>query len=285
MFSRSQPAAAGYRPGSVIPPRELLALPRTLAEELCRERARPVYVGDQQVMSRLLTRYKFISSSTDTAFAPHIIMDGYWEMWLTRWLARELPEGATALDVGANYGYFSVLMADLVGPAGRLIAVEPHPESARCAAFSLSINGFADRSTVHAAAAGREAGRTTLHVPHHQPSNASLARQTLGDLPCDELPVPMICLDDLGLDRVDLIKIDAESAEYDIFRGLQRTLDAHNPWLILEYHPARPEADRLAQLIRDRYPQPRVLTGDEQLLPFDFDQPLAATEHLLVLRS
>ncbi|MGD9663942.1 MAG: hypothetical protein AB7U34_01845 [Novosphingobium sp.] len=70
-------------PGKLIPPWDLFANPMDEIEAICRQRVAPVYMGDGQVLSRVLARFKFLTSTHDTGFAPHIIMDGYWEMWLT----------------------------------------------------------------------------------------------------------------------------------------------------------------------------------------------------------
>jgi len=56
--------------------------------------------------------------------------DGFWESWVTVAVARHLQAGMCCVDVGANYGYYTLLMASFVGPEGRIIACEPIPSLA-----------------------------------------------------------------------------------------------------------------------------------------------------------
>ena len=51
-------------------------------------------------------------------------------MWLTEAVEAALKPGMVAIDVGANVGYFSMLMAERVGSAGRVQAFEPNPSMA-----------------------------------------------------------------------------------------------------------------------------------------------------------
>src|SRR5437879_13846628 len=61
-------------------------------------------------------------------------------------------EGATVLDVGAHIGLFSVLMARLVGPSGRVISFEPTPLTRRVLDETVRLNGFGDVVEVRAEA-------------------------------------------------------------------------------------------------------------------------------------
>lgn len=58
--------------------------------------------------------------------APHIYF-GYYEEDETRAISQLVRPGMTVLDIGANIGYYTLLMADLVGPLGRVHAFEPNP--------------------------------------------------------------------------------------------------------------------------------------------------------------
>jgi FkbM family methyltransferase len=59
---------------------------------------------------------------------------------VTHLMMRVLKEGDTAVDVGANVGFFTCLMAKLVGPAGEVIAFEPHHDTARRCLANLDLN-------------------------------------------------------------------------------------------------------------------------------------------------
>ena len=107
--------------------RQFASMDRFTLEALCCAQAQPLYLGDNSALCRVLSRYKLLLDTRDLGFAAHVLLDGYWEMWLTIFMCRHIQPGMVAIDVGANFGYYTVLMADLVGPEGHVFAVEPNP--------------------------------------------------------------------------------------------------------------------------------------------------------------
>ena len=65
----------------------------------------------------------------DVGFAQHIIMDGYWEYWVTQFMIEVVKPGFRVVDIGANFGYYTNLLSDLVGPDGCCLAIEPNPNT------------------------------------------------------------------------------------------------------------------------------------------------------------
>src|ERR1700742_339416 len=106
--------------GSLIELHELAAFDRATAEREIRGRARAVYLGADTALAFILGRYKFFVDTQDLGFGSHVLLDGFWEIWLTLFCARNLTNGMTAIDVGAHYGYYSTLFADFIGASGRL---------------------------------------------------------------------------------------------------------------------------------------------------------------------
>src|SRR5207245_9955667 len=94
------------RPASFLPisPQELTTLGRYHLENRCRALANPVYLGDQTALCRILGFYKLYVDTADTGFGSHVLLEGYWEIWLTIFFARHLQPGMTVIDVGANFG-------------------------------------------------------------------------------------------------------------------------------------------------------------------------------------
>jgi predicted O-methyltransferase YrrM len=58
---------------------------------------------------------------------PRLVLDGFWEAWVTLALARYIRPGFYSVAVGANYGYYSMLMAAACGREGYVLASEPNP--------------------------------------------------------------------------------------------------------------------------------------------------------------
>ena len=221
-------------------PTDLATLDRATLEETVRRRTQTTYLGDGIVMARALTRYKMFLHSDDHGFACHLMMDGYWEIWVTQFFARNIEPGMHVVDVGANYGYYTMLFADIVGQSGKVLAVEPNPAAAKLLQQSLQLNGFAGHVQVVEAGLGANIDATSeFFVPAHEPKNAHFS--------CNPSEhgtvhvVPLTTLDALTphLDRVDLIKIDAEGSEEAIIAGMTDLLHRDRPSMVLEFNSRR----------------------------------------------
>lgn len=172
----------------------------------------------------------------DVEIAPHLARSGCWEPWLTAALLRHLRRGMRCVDVGANCGYYALLMADRVGPTGRVLAVEPHPALAALIRRSAEANRFGHLE-VAAVAAGRQGSEATLRVRHADDGRRYLGGSSLyfdASRPADAYAVPVRSLDALlaSWDRVDLVKVDVEGAELDALAGMAQTV-ARSPHLVL----------------------------------------------------
>ncbi len=220
-------------------PSDLAKLDRDALEAAVQQRAQCAYLGHGITLARVLTRYKLLLHTADRGFACHVMMDGYWEIWLTQFFARAIKPGMYVVDVGANYGYYTHLFADIVTSAGHVLAVEPNPAAADLLRQSVLLNGFNAQVRIVETALGATQGDSAqLFVPHGEPKNAHLSTAPFGEGTFHT--VPLTTLDHLvGLDRVDLVKIDAEGAEEDVIAGMRDTLHQHKPALILEFNTGR----------------------------------------------
>jgi FkbM family methyltransferase len=177
----------------------------------------------------------------------------------------------TVIDVGANFGYYSVLLGDLIESTGRLIAVEPNPHVADKLRRTLSINGFEGRSTVLEVALGNSAaGEVSFFIPRGEPLNARVVPRGSKGEGGETITVHTTNIDTLcaGLPRVDFIKVDAEGAEADILEGMKDTIARHRPTMLLELNAARGYeiAAVHASLSRD-YSSIGYLDFDSQIKP------------------
>jgi FkbM family methyltransferase len=275
----------GPAPGVHLSLREMRDLPRTQLEAMCRARAQPLPLPDGTLLCRSLGRYKFRVSGLDREFSLHVAMDGYWEMWLTRLLAARVAPGMCCVDAGAQAGYFTVLMADLVGPGGRVHAIEPLPSNVSLLTTNVALNGFDGRVSIHGAALGRATeGMVALRPSYPGSMNAA----AVPDGTPDAMRAPAATLDRLLGDapRLDVLKIDAEGAEHAILEGGEALLHRHRPLLIVEFNAARPgdAAGLLARLAR-LYPALATLERDCTLRPATADTLLrerVGLDHLVV---
>ncbi|HYJ80936.1 MAG TPA: FkbM family methyltransferase [Longimicrobiaceae bacterium] len=170
----------------------------------------------------------------------------------TALLRRLLRPGAVFVDVGANWGYFTLLAAALVGPEGRVVAVEPDPRLFARLQANLRANRLAQAAAYPVAAAdvrgplvlrghdadgGNWGASTLLHRAGDPGERYAVEGRTVDDL-----------LDELKLGRVELLKLDVEGAEEMVLRGMAAGL-ARGRYrrVLIELHPTlHPRGARLA---------------------------------------
>ena len=206
-----------------------------------RRLCRTVRLADDTALCRVLGRYKMYVDVTDEGLSPHLMLDGLWEMWVTEAMPGFVRGGMTVVDVGANLGYFTMLLADLVGAEGRVLAAEPNPRMMSLLARSVRVNGFGPRVSLHAAPLSARAGdAVSLHVPAGLPQNGQVVADPLEPAP-GALRLTTTTLDELvGDGPCDFVKIDAEGAEQDIWTGMARVLARRAPLAVfVEFTPAR----------------------------------------------
>lgn len=155
-------------------------------------------------------------------------------------LENVLRPGDTYVDIGANEGYFCVTAARLVGPSGRVVAVEPQTRLAEVLRRNFELND--SRVEMLAAAISDQAGTATLHLtPDVNNSASGLAAHTSYRLATQRVPTLtlMQLFAQLNLHPPLVIKMDIESWEHEAIlgsrelfqRGLIRVL-------VLEIHPS-----------------------------------------------
>lgn len=167
-----------------------------------------------------------------------IYCTGGWEPLETMVISAALKPGDTFVDVGANIGFFSLLAHRLVGPAGRVHAVEATPSTAALLDDNIARNR-AGSIIVHRCAAGDREGRATMVV--HDAGNIGSNHLSLGDEAAagDPATIPLRRLDQLVAgENIRLIKLDIEGAEAMALRGAGTLLDGDTaPALLFEFSP------------------------------------------------
>jgi FkbM family methyltransferase len=178
---------------------------------------------------------------------------GFFEEGLTRALIEKLQPGETFVDIGAHVGYYTVLASLLVGAAGHVVSFEPTPRTR--VELAANTAGLDNVQVVPMAAWDATERLTLRDFGWRQSSfNSVVAARVNGNRRFKSIEVEAVAVDDwLGAHGIvpAFIKIDAESAEQRVLRGLRRTIAQHHPILSLEIGDYNlPGVPSSAELIR-----------------------------------
>jgi len=144
------------------------------------------------------------------------------------------------MDIGANIGYFTLLMAHLVGSQGRVHAFEPNPVMLRKLEENIALNtAFRDdRVAIHRVALGATEGEAEFFCPRLGHEGLAGLRRTNRAPIANVIRVPVQTIDGFirahGIERVDFIKMDIEGGELDVLRGSHRLLAELRPAILFE---------------------------------------------------
>jgi FkbM family methyltransferase len=178
------------------------------------------------------------------SLAREVFFTGTYEPQETMIVRRMVEAGGTFVDVGAHWGYFSLIMAEHVGSSGRVVAIEADPRIHAILERSVALNNLPQVRVVHAAAAARP-GVLPLIGFDELSDNWGTSRIAAGASPVrpsHEVPARSIddLLDEFGVDTVDLIKMDIEGAEALALAGMSTGLRrGRYRRLLLELHPVQ----------------------------------------------
>lgn len=151
-----------------------------------------------------------------------VVLDS-WEDLTTAWVVfygneYEVRKGdEVVVDLGANYGMFS-LHASRLAPNSKIIAVEPFPSTFRRLQETMVSNKLDDRVKIMQVAVVGEAREVLIDDNPDLPSHARKISGSSG-VKVEGLTLPML-FERFRLNRVDLLKVDVEGAEYELFSNL-----------------------------------------------------------------
>ena len=266
-------------------------LERSDIEQHSRSRAITRYLGENTALTRVLDSWNMYVDTQDRSICPHLMVDGYWEMWLTKAVVENVRPGWSCVDIGANVGYYTLLLAELTRLGAKdeiaptILAIEPGPRAFELLQDTAKISGYANIKPLKMAVGekredkvGLAGNRKDLGGIHVQPYTGD-APSVLWVLSLDAIlkqcPQP-----------VDFVKIDVEGYEGKVWRGMQGMLKeqtAHHPvYIMMEFGPDRiieTEKDagapeRLLRQIVDSGAKLNTVTTDSRIMPVTVEEAI-----------
>ncbi len=192
-----------------------------------------------------------------------------------RFMRRLLQPGMTVIDIGANYGVYTLATAQVVGPTGRVWAFEPAAATADLLAESIERNGF-DQVVLERSALSRQCGEGRLSLESHCELHALLHGEG-ADSQGQAVAVASLdsCIAPYGWTDIDVVKIDAEGEEGEILQGGEVFFRTLSPLVQYEIKADSDWHMDLVQQFADLgYHSYRLVPGQDLLVPFDPDLPV-----------
>ncbi len=211
----------------------LQTLPSSLADSLLRKypnlrKAAPPgrdFVFDgycSNIRVNVNTRYK----------VERIMWSGTYEPPLAAFLSGCSTSGWTCIDIGANVGAISLLLAKLVGPTGKVFSIEPGPPNLTRLRRNFALNPeLANRAEIVGCGIGRDRGELWWAEEEGNPGNAMLGQKGTHRIPVETLDHFVA---EHGMVALDFVKIDVEGMELEVMQGAKATLKRFLPILYFE---------------------------------------------------
>ena len=183
-----------------------------------------------------------------------LVRNGIWERETTDLIQDLVKPGMQVLAIGANFGYYALLMARQVGPEGHVWAFEPTEKFRRQLERHVDINRLREVVTVLPFGLSDAAASVSMELMtqsaslHFAPYHPRIGRETVELRRLDQ------AASDLGIDKVDFIQMDIDGHEAAFLRGAQDTLARHRPMIAMEFsqaclHVAGSDVQEVAHLL------------------------------------
>jgi len=213
-----------------------------------------VVLGKHDPIVILDEKYKFYWDRYDPRTAIScLVVQGYYEKQETKILSyfAESKNGSI-IDIGANLGYYSVILGKLLKFSDKLIAFEANPQIIEMLNKNIAINDLReDVKVFNCALSDISDQKLKLYIPLKAGSSAASLNKLHPDDTNNSIEITTKRLDDLtqirDLESISLIKIDVEGAELSVINGALETIHEYKPVLFIEllrkwskifgYHP------------------------------------------------
>lgn len=190
------------------------------------------YAGDGRMLIAPVWGGRLHAPSSDLSLTPELVAHGTYDRPFTAYVQRHIRPGDTVFDIGANIGLFTLLLGYQVWETGKVVAYEPNPRLLPILRDNVSMNWLSDRVEIVPKAAAAATGTLPFLVPsrfemcgslqpieHVLSTDDRLDRFERVDVEAEPLDVHVG-----RFDKIDLVKIDVEGAEEQVFAGMEGLL-------------------------------------------------------------
>ena len=231
-------------------------------------------IADSATALTLIDGVRIVVPDSLDRITPHVLREqlDFFEDEL-KFVRKLIQAGQKAIDIGANYGVYTLPMAAKVGSKGHVWGFEPTSSTAEFLSQGIKANAFENVTLLQKAGSSRS-GSAQLSLQHNSELNSILHDQdsaakseTVSLVTLDE------CMDQFRWRDIDLIKIDAEGEENNILKGGHRFFSELTP--LVQFELRKDASTMNFGLIKEfaalEYNSYRLVPGLELLAPFSTD--------------
>ena len=217
---------------------------KTIKKAIIKKEICGIYIVGDSTILELEDGRKFYWDTPDRMSLLGMGLTGVWEHDDTEYLKKVVKRGDVAIDIGANYGFHTILFSKLVGERGKVYSFEPLKSMFGELQKNISLNSSQENTVLANCALGEKLGYVKIYVPKIMGRGASalVARGTT----VEQETVEIITLDSyvsrMKIKKVDFIKCDIEGAELLAFQGTIKVLKKYRPTLMFEITRGSSEA-------------------------------------------
>ena len=211
------------------------------------QQRKSIYMGGTEVLTQIYSGQKMYLDTRDYSETPHLLIDGYWEVNITRVFEQLVQPGDVVMDIGSTYGYYGLVAGSL--GAGFVICVDPNPVYEEYLKKNLTVNGMIATSAIEPIAVGDKKGTTKLHVLKDDWNSTTTqelkefeAQRTVPYEVAESVDVAVETVDAIisrnKQKSVNVIKMDIEGLEEAAYDGMQDTIaNSSELKLLMEFSP------------------------------------------------
>jgi len=188
----------------------------------------------ETITSPVMGSFK-ISVNTKNFIDACIYYTGDYEPYLKKHFKKFINEGDYILDVGANIGFHTLYFAELTGVNGKVFSFEPIPINFDALQRNIKLNQFPQITTINKAL-GNTNAPMEIHInqDNQNPGAFNLLENGLKNTIIDCIKGDDY-LEGNQIEKIHFIKIDVEGFEYEVFKGLSKTIENSKPIIIFEF--------------------------------------------------
>lgn len=254
------------------------------------------YLGGHTGICKILGRFHCYIDTKDRKICSHLLTKGIWEIQNTECMAGIIKPGMNVVDVGGNFGYFTLLMCGLIGHAGgKVYSIEANPELCALIKDSLEVNALLSKAEViNCAIYDQQIDAIELTFGNNKTMNGRLSQ--FKNNPANMRPgeqvvqVPGNTLDNLlpKHEKIDFIKVDIEGSEEMFWYGSKRIRGANQALQILmEYNPKsyKDPGALIKNIFAEGYTVKKIYRtqSEDQLLDEQALLSMPKNEHVMLL--